>query len=104
MAAMNKAIAQVVEGSELAQASGVKMQVTQETTAELVHAVEQIAKRSMMQAQFSKVLRTKTEEAQRSTEETNTEIKLQAAQATNLLQFSQQLLESVNVFKLPEAS
>ena len=102
MAAMNKAIAQVVEGSELA--SGVKMQVTQETTAELVHAVEQIAKRSMMQAQFSKVLRTKTEEAQRSTEETNTEIKLQAAQATNLLQFSQQLLESVNVFKLPEAS
>jgi methyl-accepting chemotaxis protein len=62
MAAMNKAIAQVVEGSELAQASGVKMQVTQETTAELVHAVEQIAKRSMMQAQFSKVLRTKTEE------------------------------------------
>ena len=104
MAAMNKAIAQVVEGSELAQASGVKMQVTQETTAELVHAVEQIAKRSMMQAQFSKVLRTKTEEAQKSTEETNTEIKLQAAQATNLLHFSQQLLESVNVFKLPEAS
>ena len=104
MAAMNKAIAQVVEGSELAQASGVKMQATQETTAELVNAVELIAKRSMVQAQFSKVLRTKTEEAQKSTEETNTEIKLQAAQATNLLQFSQQLLESVNVFKLPEAS
>jgi len=104
MAAMNKAIAQVVEGSELAQASGVKMQVTQETTAELVHAVEQIAKRSMVQAQFSKILRTKTEEAQKSTEETNTEIKLQADQATNLVQFSRQLLESVNVFKLPEAS
>ncbi len=104
MAAMNKAIAQVVEGSELAQASGVKMQVTQETTAELVHAVDQIAKRSMVQAQFSRVLRTKTEEAQKSTEETNTEIKLQADQATNLVQFSRQLLESVNVFKLPEAS
>jgi len=104
MAAMNKAIAQVVEGSELAQASGIKMQVTQETTAELVNAVEQIAKRSMVQAQFSRVLRTKTEEAQKSTEETNSEIKLQADQATNLVQFSQQLLESVNVFKLPEAS
>jgi methyl-accepting chemotaxis protein len=104
MAAMNKAISQVVEGSELAQASGVKMQVTQETTAELVHAVDQIAKRSMMQAQFSKILRTKTEEAQKSTEETNFEIKLQADQATNLVHFSQQLLESVNVFKLPEAS
>lgn len=104
MAAMNKAISQVVEGSELAQASGVKMQTTQETTAELVESVEQIAKRSMMQAQFSKVLRTKTEQAQKSTEETNAEIKLQADQTTNLVGFSQQLLDSVNVFKLPEAS
>lgn len=104
MAAMNKAISQVVEGSELAQASGVKMQTTQETTAELVESVELIAKRSMMQAQFSKVLRTKTEQAQKSTEETNAELKLQADQTTNLVSFSQQLLDSVNVFKLPEAS
>ena len=104
MAAMNKAISQVVEGSELAQASGVKMQTTQETTAELVKSVELIAKRSMMQAQFSKVLRTKTEQAQKSTEETNAELKLQADQTTNLVSFSRQLLDSVNVFKLPEAS
>ena len=104
MAAMNKAISQVVEGSELAQASGVKMQSTQETTAELVESVELIAKRSMMQAQFSKVLRTKTEQAQKSTEETNAELKLQADQTTNLVSFSRQLLDSVNVFKLPEAS
>ena len=104
MAAMNKAISQVVEGSELAQASGVKMQTTQETTAELVESVEQIAKRSMMQAQFSKVLRTKTEQAQKSTEETNAEIKLQADQTTNLVSFSRKLVDSVNVFKLPEAS
>lgn len=104
MAAMNKAIAQVVEGSELAQTSGVKMQTTQETTAELVGAVEQIAKRSMLQAQVTRALLSKAEEAQKSTEETNSEIKLQADQATNLVQFSQQLLESVNVFRLPEAS
>ena len=104
MAAMNKAISQVVEGSDLARASGVKMQATQETTAELVESVELIAKRSMMQAQFSKVLRTKTEQAQKSTEETNVELKLQADQTTNLVSFSRQLLDSVNVFKLPEAS
>jgi methyl-accepting chemotaxis protein len=104
MAAMNKAISQVVEGSELAQASGVQMQATQETTAELVEAVEQIAKRSLMQAQVSNVLREQTEQAQRSTEETNAELKLQADQTTNLVTFSRQLLESVNVFKLPEAS
>ncbi len=104
MAAMNKAIAQVVEGSELAQTSGVKMQSTQETTAELVSAVEQIAKRSMLQAQVTRVLLSKAEEAQKSTEETNSEIKLQSDQTNNLVQFSQQLLESVNVFRLPEAS
>ena len=104
MAAMNRAISQVVEGSELAHASGVKMQTTQATTAELVESVEQIAKRSIMQAQFSKVLRSKTEQAQKSTEETNAELKLQADQTTNLVSFSRQLLDSVNVFKLPEAS
>ena len=104
MAAMNKAISQVVEGSELAQASGVKMQSTQETTTELVSAVDQIAQRSMKQAQVSRTLLSKAEEAQKSTEETNSEIKLQADQTNNLVQFSRQLLESVNVFRLPEAS
>ena len=104
MAAMNKAISQVVEGSELATASGVQMQTTKETTAELVEAVEQIAKRSLMQAQVSNVLRDQTEQAQKSTEETNAELKLQADQTTNLVAFSRQLLDSVNVFKLPEAS
>ncbi len=104
MAAMNKAITQVVEGTELAEATGYKMRSTQETTAELVGAVEQIAKRSMLQAQFSQVLRSQTEQAQKSTEETNAEIKLQAAQTNNLVSYSRQLLDSVNVFKLPEAS
>lgn len=104
MAAMNKAITQVVEGSELAEATGYKMRSTQETTAELVGAVEQIAKRSMLQAQFSQVLRSQTEQAQKSTEETNAEIKLQATQTNNLVAYSRQLLDSVNVFKLPGAS
>jgi len=101
MATMNKAIAQVVEGTELAQASGVQMQATQEATSELVNAVEQIAKRSLVQAHVSTNLLAQTEEARRSTEETNAELKLQADQTVNLVQFSKQLLESVNVFKLP---
>jgi methyl-accepting chemotaxis protein len=103
MAAMNKAITQVVEGSELAQASGVQMQATQQTTAELVSAVEVIAKRSLLQARVSNSLREQTQQAQKSTQETNAELKLQADQTTNLVEFSRQLLESVNVFKLPAA-
>jgi len=103
MATMNKAIAQVVEGSEMAHASGVQMQATQQTTSELVNAVEIIAKRSLIQAQVSNKLRDQTEQAQKSTEETNAEIKRQADETTNLVQFSRQLLDSVNVFKLPAA-
>lgn len=103
MATMNKAIAQVVEGSEMAHASGVQMQATQKTTSELVNAVEIIAKRSLIQTQVSNKLRDQTEQAQKSTEETNAEIKRQADETTNLVQFSRQLLDSVNVFKLPAA-
>ncbi len=101
MATMNKAIAQVVEGTELAQASGVQMQATQEATSELVHAVEQIAKRSLIQAHVNTNLLEQTDEARRSTQETNAELKLQTDQTINLVDFSKQLLESVNVFKLP---
>ncbi|MCP4764718.1 MAG: methyl-accepting chemotaxis protein [Gammaproteobacteria bacterium] len=101
MSTMNKAIEQVVDGTELAQASGVQMQITQATTAELVEAVNQIAKRSLIQAHVNNNLREQTEQAQKSTEETNVELKLQTAQTTNLVEFSRQLLESVNVFKLP---
>jgi methyl-accepting chemotaxis protein len=101
MATMNKAIAQVVEGTELAHASGVQMQATQETTAELASAVAQIAKHSLLQAHVSNNLREQTEKVQKSTQETNAELKQQASQTGSLVQFSKQLLESVNVFKLP---
>ena len=101
MATMNKAIEQVVEGSELAQASGVQMQATQETTAELAAAVAQIAKHSLVQAHVSNSLREQSEKVQKSTQETNVELKQQASQTGSLVQFSKQLLDSVNVFKLP---
>jgi methyl-accepting chemotaxis protein len=101
MATMNKAIEQVVDGTKLAQASGIQMQITKETTAKLVSAVDQIAKRSLIQAHVSNSLREQTEQAQKSTAETNHELKLQTAQTTNLVEFSRKLLESVNVFKLP---
>ena len=101
MATMNKAIEQVVEGSELAQASGVQMQSTQETTAELAAAVAQIAKHSLVQAHVSNSLREQSEKVQKSTQETNVELKQQASQTGSLVQFSKQLVDSVNVFKLP---
>ncbi len=101
MATMNKAIEQVVSGSELAHTSAVQMQATQETTAELANAVAMIAKHSLVQAHVSNNLREQTEKVQQSTRETNEELKQQAEQTGSLVQFSKQLLDSVNVFKLP---
>ena len=104
MAAMNKATSLVVEGSELAQDSAVKLQAARESNTRLVESLEQVARRSLTQAQVSNLMREQTQRAQRSTRETNAELRLQADQTNDLVAFSRQLLDSVNVFKLPEAS
>ena len=77
------------------------MQSTEETTTELATAVAMIAKHSLVQARVSNNLREQTEKVQQSTRETSEELKQQASQTVSLVQFSKQLLESVNVFKLP---
>jgi len=101
MATMNRTIAQVVEGTELAQASGVQMEATQKTTAELANAVDQIAKRSLIQANVNNNLRAQAQQVQKSTSDTSTELESQANQTENLVEYSKRLLDSVGVFKLP---
>jgi len=104
MATMNKAIAQVVEGTELAQTAGGQMEATQKTTAELANAVEQIARQSRAQSQVSNGLRDQAAQVQISTQETSAELVQQSSQTENLVEYSKLLMNSVNVFKLPEAS
>jgi twitching motility protein PilJ len=104
MATMNKTIAQVVEGTELAQAAGGQMEATQKMTAELANAVEQIASQSRAQSQVSNGLRDQAAQVQVSTQETSAELVQQSNQTENLVEFSKLLVNSVNVFKLPEAS
>lgn len=104
MATMNKTIAQVVDGTELAKAAGGQMEITQKTTAELANAVEQIARQSRVQSQMSNSLRDQAAQVQISTEETSAELVQQSSQTENLVEFSKLLVNSVSVFKLPEAS
>lgn len=104
MSTMNKTIAQVVEGTELAKAAGEQMESTQKTTAELANAVEQIAKRSMIQSQVSNSLRDQAAQVQASTQETSVELEQQSSQTVNLVEYSRRLVDSVGVFRLPEAS
>ena len=104
MATMNRTIAQVVEGTELAQSAGRQMEDTQKTTAELAHSVDQIAKRSMMQARVSNSLREQAAQVQTSTQETNAELEQQSGLTVKLVEYSGRLVDSVSVFKLPEVS
>lgn len=99
---MNDAISQVVEGSRLAERAGTEMQSTQQSTAELVAMVQQIAKRSVQQAKASNELRARAQGIQKSSRETNTKLKEQTKYTENLVRYAEKLLQAVNVFTLPE--
>jgi methyl-accepting chemotaxis protein len=99
--AMNTAISQVVEGSRLAEQAGEQMTRTQETTAELVAAVQQIASRSQEQARISGDLLDRTQQMQESTRQTSQQLLEQTVQTDNLVEYAKGLLSSVRVFRLP---
>ncbi|MFO1372412.1 MAG: methyl-accepting chemotaxis protein [Candidatus Competibacteraceae bacterium] len=98
---MNMAISQVVEGSRLAEQAGEQMKRTQQTTAELVASVQQIATRSQDQAHATSTLRERARQIQQSTEKTSHELQAQTVQTNNLVEYAKGLLDSVRVFKLP---
>ena len=99
--AMNAAISQVVDGSRLAEQAGDQMKRTQETTTELVVAVQQIASRSQEQARVSNELLDRAQQIQQSTRQTSQQLQEQTVQTTNLVEYARSLLNSVRVFRLP---
>ncbi len=103
MATMNRAIEQVIAGSNRAEQTGKQMQLTMKTTSELVAGVNQIAERSSAQAEITNALLKQALNIQKSTEVTSDELSEQGAHTENLVLFSKSLLDSVRVFKLPEA-
>ena len=98
---MNTAISQVVDGSRLAEQAGDQMKRTQETTAELVAAVQQIASRSQEQARVSNELLERAQQIQESTRQTSQQLQEQTTNTTNLVEYARGLLNSVRVFRLP---
>ncbi len=97
---MNSAIAQVVEGSRLAEQAGRQMQVTQTTTAELVASVQQIARQSQEQSTASNDLRDRATEIKQRSQETSRQLTEQTVQTTELVNYARNLLAAVRVFKL----
>ena len=104
MATMNKTIGQVVQGSELAERAGKRMRIAQKSTQDLVGAVTQIADHSKSLVAVNDELRQQAVELQTSTDATEQELQVQAEQTNNMFKFLQNLVQSVRVFKLPDAA
>lgn len=98
---MNAAIAQVVEGSKLAEQAGEQMQNTQVSTAELVDLVQKIATTSEEQAKVSNELLERASEIRKSSEKTSQRLAEQGEYTNNLVEYARNLLSTVRVFKLP---
>jgi len=98
---MNNVITQIVEGSRLAEQAGQQMQLTRQTTGDLVASVKQIAASSEEQVKVGQELVELAAAIRISSEKTSEKLIEQSANTNNLVEYAKQLLASVRVFKLP---
>jgi methyl-accepting chemotaxis protein len=98
--AMNKAITQVVEGTQMAEKAGSQMQETRNKSGELVRLVQQIASSSQQQVNVSQKLQKQAEEIQQSNNETAKQLSQQSLQTDNLVEYSVDMLKSIGAFKV----
>ena len=101
---VNRTIDQVVKGSEQAQKAGKEMRRTQEVTAQLVSQVKRIAEGSELQKEMSANLLASVHEMSKSNERTAAQIGTQNVETESLQASARRLVDSVNVFKLPQAA
>ncbi|MCH9696937.1 MAG: methyl-accepting chemotaxis protein, partial [Gammaproteobacteria bacterium] len=101
--AMNKAISQVVEGSQLAEKSGQQMNSTRDKSYELVKLVQQIAERSEAQAKVAWGLQKQAAEIKKSSIHTYQQMNEQTQHTEKLVNYSAQLQKAINSFKIADA-
>ncbi|WP_020406757.1 methyl-accepting chemotaxis protein [Hahella ganghwensis] len=99
---MNSSITQVVSGSKRATQAGQQMQETQKTAADLLDAVEKIARSSLTQAKEAQLVRTQADSIEKSTHITDQELKRQSLHTERLRTASALLQQTVEVFRIPE--
>ncbi len=99
---MNDLISQVVEGSNLAERSGIQMDLTYKNTQRLVEVVQRIASSALAQARTSNALRDRTEIIRESVRQTGAHLQEQSFYTDQLVDHAMSLVATVGVFKLPE--
>ncbi len=100
IATMDHTIEQVVNGSTLAEEAAEQMQATLDATNQLVASVEQIANSSAEQVSISKDLQVRAERILEATQTTGKELLSLTGLTQHMAEYGQQLVKSVNVFKL----
>lgn len=98
---MDRTIAQVVEGTQLAEAAGGQMTQTQRTTEDLVRSVQAIARETEQQSRVGDELRERANQMMERTEATAAQVDEQLSQTKNLAEYARELVTSVRAFKLP---
>ena len=102
IATMDQTIEQVIDGSTKAEDAAEQMKRVLETTSELVHSVDQIAIASKDQVSISEGLKHKAEGILKSTQSTGQELLSLTGLSRNMAEYAQQLVKSVNVFKIDD--
>jgi methyl-accepting chemotaxis protein len=103
MRAMNQTIAQVVDISKLAEKAGVEMSNTRNATNTLAQTVREISNTTQQQAAASGILLERAQALESSNLVTRDQLDQQNQETLSLMQYAQNLLETVRVFKLPES-
>ena len=103
VAALNRTVAEVVEGSVTAEASGSQMRATEAATASLANAVQRIANESAQQLELARRLAERAEVIIRSTDKTELVVRGTVDDATALSQSSGRLVQVVAEFKLADS-
>ena len=99
---MDQTIEQVIDGSTKAEDAAEQMKKVLETTSELVNSVDQIAIASKDQVSISEGLKHKAEGILKSTQSTGQELLSLTGLSRNMAEYAQQLVKSVNVFKIDD--
>ncbi len=97
---MDQTIEQVVAGSTRAEDAAEQMQEVLKTTTQLVESVDMIASASREQVDISQSLKHRAESILKSTQSTGQELLSLTGLSRNMADYAQQLVQSVNIFKL----
>ena len=104
VAALNKTVSDVVQGSQVAQTSGEQMRETETATARLAESVQRIADESVQQLALAQQLANRATELATSSQKTSAVVASTVTDAQDLANASSRLVQVVSDFRLAQVA